>query len=219
MTRQYAGSAEAVLEQVGPCAVLRDRRRRARRAPCAGRPGGSTSSSCRIRPDDPPSSATVTTAVRSSVSSRSADSDACSPCPPPSATALGWSARHVRRTYSSRPTMRSPGPGRGGRRWPDAARAQPLGELLGHHDRAVLAAGAADRQGEVALALAAVAGADDLEDSRRNRRGSAARPAGRGRSREPRRPGRSGRAVRGSSTGSAGTARPRRGRRRRAGRT
>ena len=57
-------------------------------------PGGSWPSSRRSRPDEPPSSATVTTAVRCCTSSprsasrRRADSVACSPWPPPSATAL-----------------------------------------------------------------------------------------------------------------------------------
>ena len=49
-------------------------------------PGGTTSSSLRSRPDEPPSSATVTTAVTCGVSRRAADSVAYSPCPPPRAT-------------------------------------------------------------------------------------------------------------------------------------
>ena len=52
-------------------------------------PGGRTPKSRRSRPLDPPSSATVTIAVSSPVTRRSADRDAASPCPPPSATALG----------------------------------------------------------------------------------------------------------------------------------
>ena len=48
-------------------------------------PGGSTPNSERSRPDEPPSSATVTTAVRSTGSRRRADRDAYRPCPPPSA--------------------------------------------------------------------------------------------------------------------------------------
>src|SRR4029077_6098364 len=51
-------------------------------------PGGRTPKSRRSRPLDPPSSATVTIAVRSSVTRRRAASEAASPCPPPSATAL-----------------------------------------------------------------------------------------------------------------------------------
>ena len=55
-------------------------------------PGGSTPNSPRSRPDEPPLSATVTTAVtwsrvRSSWSRRSALSEAWRPCPPPRATA------------------------------------------------------------------------------------------------------------------------------------
>src|SRR5699024_8927516 len=49
-------------------------------------PGGSTPSSSRRRPLDPPSSATVTTAVTSVVTLRNADREACKPCPPPRAT-------------------------------------------------------------------------------------------------------------------------------------
>src|SRR5690349_9069241 len=49
-------------------------------------PGGSTPNSRRSRPLDPPSSATVTIAVSSRVTRRSADSEAYRPCPPPSAT-------------------------------------------------------------------------------------------------------------------------------------
>ena len=52
-------------------------------------PGGSTPSSRRSRPLEPPSSATVTTAVSWSVTRRSADSEAASPWPPPSATTSG----------------------------------------------------------------------------------------------------------------------------------
>jgi hypothetical protein len=42
-------------------------------------PGGTTSSSLRSRPDDPPSSATVTTAVTCGLSLRAADNVAYSP--------------------------------------------------------------------------------------------------------------------------------------------
>src|SRR5690625_3343100 len=52
-------------------------------------PGGSTPNSPRNRPEEPPSSATVTTAVRSSETWRSAWRDAKSPWPPPSATMEG----------------------------------------------------------------------------------------------------------------------------------
>jgi len=49
-------------------------------------PGGGVPNSSRRRPLEPPSSATVTMAVMSSVTRRSADSEAARPWPPPSAT-------------------------------------------------------------------------------------------------------------------------------------
>ena len=52
-------------------------------------PGGRQPSSSRSRPDEPPSSATVTTAVSRSVTRRRAESDADRPCPPPNATTAG----------------------------------------------------------------------------------------------------------------------------------
>ncbi len=60
-------------------------------------PGGTTSSSPRSRPDEPPSSATVTTAVTCGVRRRAAERVAYSPCPPPRAT--------------MRALIRVPGPG------------------------------------------------------------------------------------------------------------
>ena len=57
-------------------------------------PGGRQFSSARSRPEDPPSSATVTIAVSWSVTRRSADSDAARPWPPPNATTRG--SRRVR---------------------------------------------------------------------------------------------------------------------------
>ena len=107
-------------------------------------PGGSTPNSPRSRPDEPPLSATVTTAVRSSTTRRSADSEAASPWPPPRAT-----------TRSSRTSAAlTPAPGRGG--WPGRRSPSPSsrrGDLLGHRDAAVLAAGAADGDGHEPLAL------------------------------------------------------------------
>src|SRR3954467_11899690 len=117
-------------------------------------PGGRTFSSRRIRPDDPPSSATVTTAVRSVVSNRRADSDACRPWPPPRATA--------RSGRSGTESLTAEVPVHHGRVYSHLV--QSLRELLGHRDRAVLAAGTADRQGQVALPFAGVASADDLQD-------------------------------------------------------
>ena len=115
-------------------------------------PGGSTPSSRRSRPLEPPSSATVTTAVSRSVTRRSADSDAASPCPPPSATTRGRVRERVRDGHAhSRPRSR----------WTTAVSTPWVvsrrGELLGHRDDAVLAAGAADRDRDVPLALALVA--------------------------------------------------------------
>lgn len=64
-------------------------------------PGGSTPISVRSLPLEPPSSATVTTAVRSPVIRRSAASEAASPWPPPRATTFGG-------TPERRPTPRRP---------------------------------------------------------------------------------------------------------------
>ncbi|CAB4997792.1 unannotated protein [freshwater metagenome] len=52
-------------------------------------PGGKMGNSSRSRPLDPPLSATVTIAVISLVTLRSAASVAAKPCPPPSATTFG----------------------------------------------------------------------------------------------------------------------------------
>src|SRR6478672_8924570 len=101
-------------------------------------PGGRTGSSWRIRPEEPPSSATVTTAVRSSVTWRSALSVACSPCPPPSATA--FTGRPVP-LLTAEVTVHHGGQ--------DATGRETVGELLGHHHLAVLTAGAPDGEGQV----------------------------------------------------------------------
>ncbi len=85
-------------------------------------PGGRTPYSSRSRPEDPPSSATVTIAVSSEVSRRSADSEADRPWPPPSATTEGplsccWLANAALAggTRGSEPVSsaitRGPGPG------------------------------------------------------------------------------------------------------------
>ena len=83
-------------------------------------PGGSRPSSRRSRPDDPPSSATVTTAVTSVVSRRSAVSVACRPCPPPERDRLGSTltrapGRGARPSPPCRPRRRAAG--RVPRRW------------------------------------------------------------------------------------------------------
>ncbi|CAB4905949.1 unannotated protein [freshwater metagenome] len=83
-------------------------------------PGGSTGISRRIRPEEPPSSATVTTAVNSPASGRQAASAAARPCPPPSATTDGPDAAGP---DASGPGAAGPGavvtrdPGRGDGRW------------------------------------------------------------------------------------------------------
>ena len=73
------------------------RGRPARRGTCAGRPRRPRSSIARSRPVDPPSSATETTPVTSSVSARSARSDTAVPWPPPTATTLIERCRGERR--------------------------------------------------------------------------------------------------------------------------
>ncbi len=101
-------------------------------------PGGSTPNSSRSRPDEPPSSATVTTAVTWSVTWRRAVSVAARPWPPPECDDRGAAAAHSR--PRSRCTTKVA-------TW---SVAQPRGERLGHRHRAVLAAGAADGDGDVA---------------------------------------------------------------------
>ena len=153
-------------------------------------PGGSRPSSRRSRPDEPPSSATVTTAVTwsatpRSASIRSADSVACRPWPPPRATAASESGherlliRAARRVRTRRGRI-GHCPARGGRParsagWTRRGRidccslaaqvavghahrhavdlGQPAPDLLADRDAAVLAAGAADGERQVALAL------------------------------------------------------------------
>ena len=75
------------------------------------------------------------------------------------------------------------------------------GHLLGDGHRAVLAAGAPQGQGQVALALAHVGGQQQLEQRAAARRGTGPTRAGRARSRAPARRGRSGRAARRTQCG------------------
>ena len=84
---QLAVAGEAVLQHAAPRSGPSRRRRTAPRAPCRRSPGGSTPNSRRSRPDEPPLSATVTTAVRSvdDVAQRR-QATPTRPCPPPSAT-------------------------------------------------------------------------------------------------------------------------------------
>src|SRR5262249_17561040 len=126
-------------------------------------PGGSTPNSRRSRPEDPPSSATVTIAVTSCVTLRSADSDAASPCPPPSATTRGVRPGGVGGWSPSCGESAAP-PGddcTGNRSLPpqvavrhrDVAAVKARRDLFGDRDRAVLAAGAAHRERHVPLAF------------------------------------------------------------------
>ena len=86
--------------------------RRARRRHCAGRRARATSRSRRSRPEEPPSSATLTTAVISPAYARMARSATASPCPPPSATTAGASAlTHFARRRGGAPTRDSRGRG------------------------------------------------------------------------------------------------------------
>src|SRR4051794_34880197 len=116
-------------------------------------PGGSIPRSRRSRPDEPPSSATVTTAVGSSPSCRSALRVTARPCPPPMAVTRGAPL-----TGGSLPLYVSVGD-------VDAVAfsAQPGRQLLGEGDAAVLAAGAADRDGQVLLAFLDEPGQADVE--------------------------------------------------------
>ena len=68
------------------------------------------SSSLRSRPEDPPSSATVTTAVTCGVSRRAADSVAYRPWPPPRATMRGL-ASPVASLLPAGQLIRGPDPG------------------------------------------------------------------------------------------------------------
>src|SRR5215468_9742578 len=118
-------------------------------------PGGSTPKSRRSTPLDPPSSATVTIAVSWRVTRRSADREANSPWPPPSAATRGFSGRTAGTTpvlLTSKVTVH----------YLDAQAGllQPPGDQLGHRHAAVLAAGAADREGHVLLPLTLVTGQD-----------------------------------------------------------
>src|SRR4051794_2961876 len=109
-------------------------------------PGGRTPNSDRSRPEEPPSSATVTTAVRSTGSRRRADKEAWSPWPPPRAV-----TRCVRSVISLPPEVAMD------RHHVVPRITQLAGDLLGHRDAAVLATGAAHGDRHEALALAKVA--------------------------------------------------------------
>src|SRR5918996_2230258 len=115
-------------------------------------PGGGTPSSRTSRPDEPPSSATVTTAAISSAYSRAARNDSASPCPPPIPTtlmgpSLGWLAVDVAVDHLGRePLVHDEG-----------------ADLLRQRDGAMSPPGAADRHSQVMTSLALVAGEQDGE--------------------------------------------------------
>src|SRR5690349_7785063 len=118
-------------------------------------PGGRTPSSRRSRPLEPPSSATVTTALGRSVTRRRALRELARPWPPPSATTAGDAEVGSATSLPPEVAVHDRGV--------DPVPVEAAGELLGHRHRAVLAACAADRERDVALALALVAGPDDVE--------------------------------------------------------
>ena len=188
----------------------------ARPGPSAGHPAAGSCSSARSRPEEPPSSATVTMAVSRSVIRRSALSEAASPWPPPNATTAGSRARDG-----------SPGAGRPpahhgslpshvavqhlGRH---AELAQPPPELLGDRRAAVLAAGAADGDRDEALALLDVARRPSPAADPAAAAGTPRRRPGPARSRGPACSVRSAVAAPAPSAGWAGTGRRPPGRRR-----
>src|SRR5262245_6879849 len=111
-------------------------------------PGGGRPRSRRSRPDEPPSSAMVTTAAGSRPSWRRAPRLTDRPCPPPSATGRFTGALPLE-SLTLHVAMRHV--------HAEAPVRQPATQLLREHDAAVTAAGAADRHGQVVLALADVA--------------------------------------------------------------
>ena len=88
------------------CGALSSRRP-GRPAPCAGRPGGRTGISRRMRPEEPPSSATVTTAVSvAAVSRRQAAEGRGQPVAAAEARPPGAAGALRRRAHYSRPRSR-----------------------------------------------------------------------------------------------------------------
>ncbi len=102
-----------------------------------------------MTPLEPPSSATVTTAVRFVVTDRSAASDADSPWPPPNATTFGPPDTVMLPSGLSLVLHVSMG-----QLDLDAVLAHPPGKLGRDRHATVPAAGAADRNCHVVLALA-----------------------------------------------------------------
>src|SRR6266487_3740511 len=121
-------------------------------------PGGGMPRSRRSRPDDPPS-AMVTTAAGSAPSCRRAPRLTDRPCPPPSATGRFTGALPLE-SLTLHIAMRHV--------HAEAPLPQPAAQLVREHHAAVPAAGAADRHGEVVLALAHVAGQGDLQQRLRS---------------------------------------------------
>ena len=120
-------------------------RRRGRPAPSAGRPAAARRTRRAAGRDEPPLSATVTTAVMSSHDQLER------------LQRRGQAVPAAER--DDRGTAHLLAPGRGGRRTSRRRRlASRRAQRLGDGDRAVLAAGAADGEGDVAPALADVAG-------------------------------------------------------------
>src|SRR5450759_5251176 len=113
-------------------------------------PGGRTSRSRRSRPEDPPSSATLTTAVMSPAYWRAARSATARPWPPPSATTRGRSL-----TFEV-PVVDPDG---------EAEPVEQLGQLGGDDDAAVPPAGASDPDRQVRLAFACERGEQELEQA------------------------------------------------------
>src|SRR5665811_16152 len=130
-------------------------------------PGGGTPSPAVSRPDDPPSSATVTMAVISEAYDSTASRAAASPCPPPIATTrgpVGSSPSSCSSSAVSRSeTLNSAGCIAMADHGVDPLGLQPCSERLDECNRAVVSAGAPDGDGEIRLALGLEAGDEELE--------------------------------------------------------
>ena len=139
----------------------RVRRRPARSGSGGGRPGGTIPRSARSRPLDPPSSATDTTAVMSPAYGTRRPQGRRQPVPAADARDRASGPRRRAASLGDVP-VRSPSA-----RAPQVA--EPLGDLLGDRDRAVATAGAAERDGQVRLALGLVLGQEQGRAGRSTR--------------------------------------------------
>src|SRR5207247_5471430 len=119
-------------------------------------PGARTPSHSRRTPDEPPSSATVTTAVTSPVICRTAERAADKPWPPPMQTIRGSGMRRSGLPLAAVDVAMLDGDGQ-------SAAAEHPGDLVADHDGPMAAAGTPDRDGEVALSFGQVAGDEHLE--------------------------------------------------------